>query len=242
MPQTIKTKHWSPKSVTSSKQTKQSQSLPGNWRQADEWASNTNSSYLLAWAAGSVFFQLSEKEWGVNPMGTLPATKSNVFLNDSVLDDVSQESDSNTCLPMMSSVYHQSKPPSSEGPRSSNFKKGGKGSPWPWIGTCPHLFENTLICVTIPCSLQVQTWRQALAGRALPAGTGMHQGRFAFSLPSLTFVPVKYFISFYIVIMYDLTLNSIELPVLKKYMISNKTETEWLLYKCKYQNCWRSHC
>lgn len=112
------------------------------------------------------FFQLSEKEWGVNPLGTLPAMKSNVFLNDSVLNDVSQESDSNTCLPMMSSVYHQSKPPPSERPRSSNFKKGGKGSPWPWIGTCPHLFENALICITIPCSRRYKPegrrWRAGL--------------------------------------------------------------------------------
>lgn len=64
-------------------------------------------------------------------MGTLLAIKSNIFLNDSVLDDVNQESDANTCLPMMSSVYQQSKLPSSEGPQSSDFKKGGKGSLWP---------------------------------------------------------------------------------------------------------------
>lgn len=62
-------------------------------------------------------------------MGTLPAMKSNVILNDSVLDDVSQEPDANTCLPMKSSVYPQSKLPSSERPQSSDFKKGGKGSP-----------------------------------------------------------------------------------------------------------------
>ena len=184
MPQAVKPKHWAQRMSCL-------QSKPSKHRafQAIGWASNTSSSYLLAWAAGWELFQLSEKGWEVNPRGTLPAMISNVFLNDSVLDDVSQESDSNTCLPMMSSVYHQNKLPSSEGPQSSDFKKGGKGSPWPWIGTCPHLFENILLCVTIPCSLQVQTWRRALAGRALPAGTGMCQGHFAFSLPTFYFCP-----------------------------------------------------
>jgi hypothetical protein len=42
----------------------------------------------------------------------------------------------------------------------------------------------------------------------------------------------------YIIILDDLTLNSVE-PLVLKNKISEKTEIEWLPYKFKHQNCHR---
>lgn len=77
----------------------------------------------------------------------------------------------------------------------------------------------------------------ALGSRILLAGTGMCQDHLAV-FPTFTFFSPQLNI-IYMIIVNDLTLNSMDLPVLKN-MLSNKTETEWQFYKCKHLNCYSS--